>query len=183
MRIFRFGFVEVAHDTVWPLVIGIVLSGAMAALLPDDFFTRYLGNETLAIVLMLAVGMPFYVCAAASTPIAAMMILKGLSPGAALVFLLAGPATNISTMLVVRQQLGWRSLWAYLGSVAASAVAMGLLLNAIYRIFFGGRCDIALSASRQMLPPVVMHASSVVLAVVLAAAAAAKIRSALRRRG
>ena len=183
VRMFRFGFVEVARDTLWPLVIGLILSGAMAAAIPEDFFTRYLGNEALAIVLMLAVGLPFYVCASASTPIAAVMILKGLSPGAALVFLLAGPATNITTMLIVRQQLGWRSLWAYLASVAASAVAAGLLLNLISRALFEGKWHMALSStSRQMLPPWIMHVCAALLGVVLLAAAVAKIQPLLRRK-
>ncbi|KPK85765.1 MAG: hypothetical protein AMJ81_02850 [Phycisphaerae bacterium SM23_33] len=182
-RLLRFGFVEVAADVLWPLLIGLVFSGLIAALLPPDFFSRYLSNEGLSVALMLVVGLPFYVCAAASTPIAAVMILKGLSPGAAMVFLLAGPATNITTMLVVKQQLGWRSLWAYLGSVAALAMGLGMALNAVYHGFFAGRWSIALSPdSGEMLPAWLMHASAIILAGVLLAAAARKIRGALRGR-
>jgi uncharacterized membrane protein YraQ (UPF0718 family) len=184
VRMLRFGFVEVARDTLWPLAIGLVLSGAMAAALPEDFFTRYLRSELLAIVLMLAVGLPFYVCASASTPIAAVMIAKGLSPGAAMVFLLAGPATNVTTMLLVRQQLGFRSLAAYLGSVALMAVAMGLVLNGLYHAFFAGQWHMALSGEgERMLPPWLVHGSAGALAVVLLAAAAARLAPLLRRRG
>ncbi len=179
----RFGFVEVARDTLWPLTIGLVLSGAMAAALPEDFFTRYLRSELLAIVLMLVVGLPFYVCASASTPIAAVMIAKGLSPGAAMVFLLAGPATNITTMLFVRQQLGLRSLAAYLGSVAATAVALGLALNGLYHGLFSGRWHMALSGPGQrMLPAWLAHGSAAALALVLLGAAAARLAPLLRRR-
>lgn len=181
VRLARFGFVEVARDVLWPLAIGFVLSGLIKALLPDDFFTRHLGGEAVTVALMLVVGLPFYVCASASTPIAAVMILKGLSPGAAMVFLLAGPATNITTMLVVKQQLGWRSLWAYLGSVAVTAVAMGMALNAVYHGFFDGRWHVALS-STEMMPAWLMHTSAMLLAGVLLSAAGGKILGAVRHR-
>jgi len=180
VELFRFGFVEVARDTLWALLAGLIVSGAMAALLPEDFFTRYLGNELVAVALMLLVGLPFYVCASASTPIAAVMIAKGLSPGAAMVFLLAGPATNITTMLVVRQQLGWRSLGAYLGSVAITAVGLGLALNGVYHALFAGQWHMRVSsAGEYMLPAAVAHASAAVLGLVLAAAAAGKLRARL----
>jgi len=180
----RFGFADVVSDTFWPLAIGFILSGLIAAVLPDDFFGRYVGNETLAVVLMLLVGLPFYVCASASTPIAAVLIAKGLSPGAAMVFLLAGPATNVTTMLMVKAQLGGRSLAAYLASVAVTAVVMGLTLNGIYHAFFGGRWPMAVGdAGEHVLPPVILHGSAIVLAWILLAAGAGKARAALARRG
>jgi len=179
----RFGFVEVVSDTLWPLAIGFILSGLIAAALPDEFFTHTIGNETLAVVLMLLVGLPFYVCAAASTPIAAVLIAKGLSPGAAMVFLLAGPATNVTTMLMVKAQLGVRSLAAYLGSVAVSAVVMGLVLNGIYRAFFGGRWTMAVGANGEHVwPPWLLHGSAIALAAVLLASGASKASAALARR-
>jgi hypothetical protein len=83
---------------------------------------------------MLAVGIPLYICATASTPIAAALILKGVSPGAALVFLLAGPATNITSLTVLIGVLGKRATAIYLASIAAVAVAAGLAVDQVYAV-------------------------------------------------
>ncbi len=85
--------------------------------------------------MMVIVGLPMYICANASTPVAASLLFAGVSSGAALVFMLAGPATNIATMGVIRKQLGKRSLIAYLVGVIGSALASGLLLNALFEVF------------------------------------------------
>jgi len=81
---------------------------------------------------MLLAGVPMYICATSSTPIAAALILKGLSPGAALVFLLSGPATNIASLTMVAKMLGKRSLLIYLGSIASCALAFGVITDMIY---------------------------------------------------
>ena len=86
-------------------------------------------------LVMLVVGIPIYVCASASTPVAAALILKGMSPGAVLVFLLAGPATNVATMAVVRKMMGTRGLVIYVLSIGICALLLGLALNAVYSIF------------------------------------------------
>ena len=83
-------------------------------------------------LIMLVVGIPIYICASASTPIAAALILKGMSPGAALVFLLAGPATNISSIPVIAKALGWRSVIIYLLTISICALAFGMLTNGLY---------------------------------------------------
>ena len=88
-----------------------------------------------SMILMLVVGIPLYICASASTPIAASLLLKGASPGAALVFLLVGPATNVTTMLMVYRFLGTRALVIYLVSIAACALGFGILLNHLYSIW------------------------------------------------
>jgi len=84
---------------------------------------------------MLGVGIPLYICASASTPIAAALILKGVSPGAALVFLLAGPATNPATLTVFRRYWGNKATAVYLTSIAGASLLAGLLLNRLYRWF------------------------------------------------
>jgi hypothetical protein len=86
-------------------------------------------------LLMLAVGIPLYICATASTPIAAALILKGVSPGAALVFLLAGPATNIASLTVLTGVLGKRATTIYLTAIAVSAVCFGLVVDQVYASF------------------------------------------------
>ena len=115
----------------WPhgFFFGILLAGVMTALIPENMFSRYLGGGLPAMLVMLALGIPLYICATASTPIAAALILKGVSPGAALVFLLAGPATNMATLTVLVGILGKRATAIYLACIAVCAVAFGLLLD------------------------------------------------------
>jgi len=134
-RILRYGFTTLLDEIGFWLVTGIVLTGILSALLPDDFFTRVLGWESgiLPMLAMVAAGVPLYLCASASTPVAAALIAKGLSPGAALVFLLVGPATNAATMTVVARLLGARRLRIYLGSIVFVALGAGLAVDA-----FGG---------------------------------------------
>ncbi|MBX7153220.1 SO_0444 family Cu/Zn efflux transporter [bacterium] len=131
----QYAFTDLLGDIAYYLFIGLILSGIIAALIPANFFEYYLGNEWMSMVVMLLVGLPLYVCASSSTPIAAAFIMKGLSPGAALVFLLAGPATNMATMSVVNKVLGRRSLWSYVISIALVALLMGFVLNRIYDVF------------------------------------------------
>ncbi len=94
---------------------GVLLAGIFGALIPDGFIEKNLGDGFLPLLIMLAAAIPLYVCATASTPIAAALALKGLSPGAALVFLLAGPATNAASFTVVAKLLGKRSAFITLG--------------------------------------------------------------------
>ncbi len=110
------------------------MAGLLSALLPADFFTRHLDNEPLSLLLMLASGIPLYICASASTPIAAALVLKGLSPGAALVFLLAGPATNAATIIVVRRFWGGAATAVYLASIASCSLLLGWLANRVYAL-------------------------------------------------
>jgi len=101
-------------------------------LIPDDLISRYLGGGLNAMLLMLVVGIPMYICATASTPIAAALILKGVSPGTALVFLLAGPATNIAALAVLIKILGKKGVAVYLASIAVISVLCGLALDGLY---------------------------------------------------
>jgi len=117
------------------LLFGIVIAGLISTLVPDDFFVRYLGSEVLSLLIMLGVGIPLYICASASTPVAAALVLKGLSPGAALVFLLAGPATNAATITVVLRYFGRMATAVYLASIAVCSLVLGWLTNRIYASF------------------------------------------------
>lgn len=114
------------------LLLGILVAGLISYLVPDDFFLRYMDNEALSLLIMLGVGIPIYICASASTPVAAALALKGLSPGAALVFLLAGPATNAATLTVVARYFGKQATLVYLMSIALCSLAFGWLTNRIY---------------------------------------------------
>ena len=127
----RYGFGDLLDDLAFWLVIGLALAGVLTATLPDDLAGLGLGDGLLPMILMLVVGIPLYMCASASTPIAAALLAKGVSPGAALVFLLAGPATNAATVLLLAGTFGRRFVWIYVVSVALGALAAGLLLDAL----------------------------------------------------
>jgi uncharacterized membrane protein YraQ (UPF0718 family)/copper chaperone CopZ len=129
----RYGFHTLPGDINRALIIGIMLAGLIGALVPDDYFASILGGGILAMLVMMVVGIPIYVCATASVPIAAALIAKGVSPGAVLVFLMTGPATNAATILTVSRVMGRRTAAIYLASVVVSAIAGGFLLDAIYR--------------------------------------------------
>lgn len=127
-----FAFGELWSDMVGWFLMGIFLGGAITVLVPPEIMMRYLGGGISSMLLMLAFGIPLYICATASTPIAAALILKGVSPGAALVFLLVGPATNITSLTVLIGILGKRATVIYLGALAVSAVAFGLAVDWFY---------------------------------------------------
>lgn len=124
----HFALTSLLDDLAKWLVIGLVVSGAVIAFVPDGALASW-GSGPLAMVLMALVGVPMYVCATAATPVAASLILAGVSPGAALVFLLAGPATNLGTVGIVRRELGTGALVAYLAGVVALAIGCGLGLE------------------------------------------------------
>jgi len=128
-ELFRYGFVELIQDISKWLVIGMLLAALLSVLIPGDFFTSTISSEYLAMLLMIAASVPLYICATGSIPIAAVLLMKGLAPGAALVLLMAGPATNIATMAVIGNTLGKRSLWVYLGTIIGGALFFGILVN------------------------------------------------------
>ena len=136
-RLFKavsYGYGSMIADTAKWLVIGLAAAALISVLVPQSFFLQW-GEGLMAMIVMVVVGLPMYICATASTPVAAGFLFAGISPGAALVFLLTGPATNIATMGVIKEQMGMRSLLAYLIGVVGTAIACGLLLNALYGWF------------------------------------------------
>jgi HflK protein len=129
---FHYGFVEMMDDLAFWIVFGMVLTGFLSAILPNDFFDRVMGNPTVEMVAMLLVGIPLYLCATSSTPLAAALMAKGLSPGAGLVFLLAGPVTNIGTLMIVGRVFGGRFLRIYLLSIVIVCMTLGMATNAFF---------------------------------------------------
>jgi hypothetical protein len=130
---FRDAFVEMFDETSHWMFAGLVISALITILLPADIVTRWLGAGPLPFLVMLAIAIPLYICASASTPIAAALIVKGLSPGAALVFLLAGPATNIGSLAILSRFLGRRVTVIYLATIGATSILLGVLLDVAYR--------------------------------------------------
>ena len=142
--------------------IGIMLAGLITVLVPDELFVSYLGGGLSSMLLMLLLGIPLYICATASTPIAAAFILKGVSPGAALVFLLVGPATNITSLSVLVGILGKRATALYLVSIAGVSVACGLVLDGIYGVL-GISAIAVLGQAAEVLPGWLELAGALVL--------------------
>ncbi len=127
----RHGFVTLPRDIGPALLVGIVLAGLLSALVPADLLSGAVGDGLLPMLLALAIGVPLYVCATASTPIALGLIHAGLSPGAALVFLISGPATNVAALTTLVKVLGRRATALYLVTVVATALASGLAADLV----------------------------------------------------
>ena len=128
----KYALGELWSDLAGWFWLGLLLAGVMTALLPADLLAGALGGGLGSMLIMLAAGVPLYICATASTPIAAALILKGASPGAALVFLLAGPATNLASLSMLTGILGKRAMLLYLAGIAFFSVACGLALDQAY---------------------------------------------------
>ncbi len=126
----RFAFVDLFDDIIGWVLLGVVVAAALQTWLPPEVLTRFLGGSLQSMLIMVLIGIPLYVCAEASTPIAAVLIMQGLNPGAALVLLLVGPATNIGSLGVLHRHLGRRTVGIYLATIIVVALAVGCALNA-----------------------------------------------------
>ena len=129
IEVLRYGFVEMIQDVGKWLVVGLIVAGIITILVPDTFFGNYVSNPILCMIIVLAFSVPMYICATGSIPIAVALMLKGLSPGAALVLLMAGPATNAASMLVVGKVMGKRTLVLYITIIVAGAILSGLVID------------------------------------------------------
>ena len=129
LEIFRYAFIELLEDIAKWLVLGLLLAALISVIVPDDFFTTYIHNEFLGMLIVLAISIPLYVCATGSVPIAAVLMMKGISPGTALVFLMAGPASNAATITVIGNVMGRRTLFIYLATIAFGALFSGLIID------------------------------------------------------
>ena len=125
----HYGFVEMLQDIGKWLAIGIFIAGMLSLFLPDDLFSTYLNNPMLNMLIVLAIALPTYTCTMGSIPMAAVLLMKGLSPGAAFVFLMAGPVTSIASMAVIGKALGKRTLLIYLVNIIAISLLFGLAID------------------------------------------------------
>ena len=132
------------------MLIGILLSGIISALIPENYFADRMGDSIGTMFLMLAIGIPLYVCSSGSVPIALAFIKAGISPGAALIFLITGPATNAATLSTLWQILGKKQLIVFLGTLILCALAAGFLMNAFNLQI--GSLDSAEKMSSQLRP-------------------------------
>ena len=162
----KYGFITLPRDIGKAMLLGLVIAAFISALVPDGYFAEKLGTGIFAMVVMMFLGIPVYVCATASVPVAVALILKGLTPGAALVFLMTGPATNAASFITIWKTLGRATAIIYLATVAGCALLGGILLDLL-----AASADIEIAAHPHwMLPPVVKYASALVLLAVLSCA-------------
>lgn len=127
--ILKYGYFNMIQDIGGHLVVGLLIAGLITVAVPDSFLLKFANYPLLEMLAMLLVSIPMYVCSTGSIPVAAALMLKGISPGAALVMLIAGPATNMASILVIRKVMGNKSLWIFLLGIITGAVGFGLIIN------------------------------------------------------
>jgi len=154
----------VSDIALW-LVLGLFFAALIQTYVPVDFMTEW-GDGLLAMLVMVVISIPMYICATASTPIAAGLLLSGISPGAVLVFMLAGPATNIATLAVVVNELGKKTLWGYLGGILSMSLFFGWLTNLLVDQF-GFVVTPQIGPEHEMLPHFIVYGSGIVLAILI----------------
>lgn len=165
VRALRHGLVTLPQDVGKSMLIGVMIAAAITAFVPDDLLAKYLGGGILSLLAMMLFGIPVYVCATASVPIAAALIMKGVSPGAALVFLMTGPATNAAGIASVWKMMGARTVAVYLTATAVSALAAGLIFDSFLQV----NADVLHEAHAEALPPLLRTALSIALIIILLA--------------
>ena len=133
-----YAYVDMMEDIGKWLVVGLVVAAAITVLVPTEYFAVFQGNTLASMLLVLCIAMPMYLCATGSIPIAVALMMKGLTPGAALVMLMAGPACNFASMLLIRRSLGLRTMLVYILSIVLGAVAFGYLIDLLQ---FSGMVD------------------------------------------
>ena len=126
---FKYGFFDMMQSIGRWLLLGLVIATLITVLLPDDFFSTYARWPLLNMFIIVLVAVPMYVCATGSIPIAAALMLKGMSPGCALVLLMAGPAANMASMFVVNNAFGRKATIIYLLSIIGGAIGFGMLVD------------------------------------------------------
>lgn len=166
----QFTFIDLVRDTSLWLLIGLTMAALILSVIPTDFLATW-GSSPYAYIVMALVGVPMYICAVASTPIAAGLLFAGVSPGAILVFLLVGPATNVATLAIVKNELGGRVLAIYLSVIVVISFVFGGITDVI-TTYWGGMLPVA-SATHQHTTP---------LAIVCAIVLVALIANGLRKR-
>ncbi len=167
IRAANYAFIELLQDIAKWLIIGFLVAALISVLLPNDFFSLFKGFGLVELLVVLAASVPIYICATGSIPIAAVLLLKGVSPGAALVFLMAGPATNVATMTVLGKTMGRKSLLVYLSTIIIGALVFGLLTNWLIPTdwLIGKINHMHGGAEHEMLPEWLQIGSAVMLVV------------------
>jgi uncharacterized protein len=165
-RMLRHAFVTLPGDIHRPMLLGLLVAGVLGALVPADFFADRIGRGFGSMLVMVLIGIPMYVCSTASVPIALGLIQTGITPGAALVFLITGPATNAATVAAMVRMLGLRTAIVYLVCLVGTALGSGLLMDRWLTPSFGAHLCPHLPAGALSWPG---HAAALVLVAMLVA--------------
>jgi len=130
-RMLSYGFISLPRDIARAMVLGIIISGIISGLIPENFFADRMGGSTAAMFVMLLIGIPLYVCSSGSVPIALAFIKAGISPEAVLIFLITGPATNAATLTTLWKIIGRKQLIVFLITLSLCALAAGFIMNSM----------------------------------------------------
>ena len=164
----HYAFYAFMMDIAKWLIIGLAIAALISLLLPDAFFTTYLHNDLLSMLIVLAASVPIYVCATGSIPIAAVLMMKGLSPGAALVFLMAGPATNTATMAVIGKAINRNTLVIYMATIILRALFVGYFTKLFLpREWFTQMIGMHGGHEHELLPRWLQVGSAILLALLI----------------
>jgi uncharacterized membrane protein YraQ (UPF0718 family)/copper chaperone CopZ len=164
-EIFKYSFEDLVKDVGKWLIIGIIIGGAIGYFIPQELIEQFLGNPLLAYPIMMVIGIPMYVCATGSIPIAASLILKGMSPGAGFVFLFTGPATNTATFSFVGGKMGKKYLVIYLLGILFTSLLFGGMIDFIWNL--SGQDINLISSHTEMLPLWLKRVSAIFLLILM----------------
>ncbi len=161
----RYAFGDMFDDIAGWLIVGLLLAAATMTWVPPQTLGGF-GSGILAMLLMVLVGIPMYICATASTPVAASLLLAGVSPGAAMVFMLAGPATNVATLGMVRSEMGNGAIAIYLAGIIGSSLAAGLMTDFVVAAL-GIDMAVQMSGEMEIMPRWLALGSTALLAALM----------------
>jgi hypothetical protein len=161
---FLYAFVELLGSIGKWLLIGTLIGGIISYIIPEEFIHNYLGSGCLAMIMMFVISIPIYVCACGAIPIAAALIAKGMSVGAGLVLLLAGPATNTAALMILTRYIGLKTVIVYLGSIALCSIGLGWLLDIIWNY---PTITTHMATHGKMLPQTIQIISSILLLLLI----------------
>lgn len=161
----HYSITDLLSGTALWLLIGLFFAALVQTFVPSDFLAKW-GSGLMAMVVMVLISIPMYICATASTPIAAGLLLSGVSPGAVLVFMMAGPATNVATLGVVGKELGKRAVAAYLIGVIGTAILFGWLTDTLVANY-GFEVAPQIGHDHQMLPQWLVLGSGILLILLI----------------
>ena len=169
-----YSFSDLLADIALWMLIGVLAAAAIATFISPEAMAEW-GSGLGAMLAILLIGVPMYICATASTPVAASMLVAGVSPGTVLVFLLAGPATNLASLGIVRREVGWRAAAAYLIGISLSSVALGLALDQVVAAI-GWNINMPLTDGVQMVPGWLAWAAGISLPIIAIGTVINKLR-------
>ena len=166
-RVLKYAYYDMLRDIGLRLLIGLVIAALIQVAVPDEFFLSFGSQPLLQMLIILVIAIPMYICSTGSIPVAAALMMKGLSPGAALVMLMAGPAVNLASILVVHKSMGRCFTAIYLTTIVGFAILFGLLLNATGIDFTAGVQDACCMSTSALPSPLKIVCATVLTLLII----------------